>query len=64
MIEVKAWYGGWHTVTAEQAIRFARKLIDGATGLKSEEKQSYIVSKHLRGVTAEELRHYCAYGGG
>lgn len=55
MIEVKAWYGGWHTVSAEQAIRFVRNLMDGATALKPEEKQSYIASKHLRGVTVEEL---------
>ena len=44
-------YADFYAPAKFQAIQFVQKLIDGATGLKPEEKQSYIVSKHLQGVT-------------
>lgn len=41
---VKAIFSGWHEVSEENYNRFCDNIRNGATGLKSEEKEAYIIT--------------------
>lgn len=55
MIQIKAWFGDWNTVSIEQARRFAKTMMQGAQAIKQSEKIAWLESEHLRGITVAEL---------
>ncbi|MDO4920958.1 MAG: hypothetical protein Q4E64_03905 [Phascolarctobacterium sp.] len=57
MIRVKPLISGWHTVTKEQALRFARHLYSGIVNVSEEAKLDFI-NQRVTGIkfTHEDLR--------
>ena len=56
MIEVKAFYSGWHEVNKDQAQRFVSHLISGMVSVKGDENKVKLVEQeYLRGITVKEL---------
>jgi hypothetical protein len=56
MVEVRAFFSGWHKVTIQQAKKFVKHLLDNANAIKENEKENYINKNHLRGITVKELK--------
>ena len=54
-IQVRAPISGWHEVSRDQAEAYVRHMMDGMTGIRSDERIAYINAHLLRGITAEEL---------
>lgn len=48
MIEIKSYFGGWHTVEREHAERFVRGLINGGCVRRE-------IANHLRGISVDDL---------
>lgn len=55
MIEIKAFYGGWHPCSVELARDFAKSMMAGAAAIPEGKKAAWIEREHLRGATVEEL---------
>ena len=55
-IEIRAYYG-WHEVSKEKALKFARRFYQGIMVAQNKNAE-YINKHHLRGIsfTDEELR--------
>ncbi len=51
MILVKAWFGEWKEATAEDALRFARRLFWSITMLPDPKKIERINRVHLQGIS-------------
>ena len=55
MIEIKAFFGGWHPCSVELARDFVRSMMAGAAAIPETKKAAWMESKHLRGTTVAEL---------
>lgn len=49
MIQVKAFITGWHTVSEEQALRFARIIVNGSWASR-ERALDYLNAHMLKGI--------------
>ena len=54
MIEIRAFFGERKEVTEEQALKFVKTMKSGMTTSK---KNEVINSRHIRGITVEELEN-------
>ena len=54
MIEIRAFFGEWKEVTEEQALKFVKTM---KSGMLVSKKNEVINSRHLRGITVEELEN-------
>ena len=55
MIQIKAWFGDWAEVDKEQARKFCKSMMKGATAIPQNKKAEWLEEKHLRGITVAEL---------
>jgi hypothetical protein len=55
MIQIKAHYGDWKEVTAEQAIDFYKTFCSGSTALSQEEKEKSFNKDHIDGATIKAI---------
>ena len=57
MIEIKGVFSDWKEVEAEKAREYVKLIRKGITNLSDAEKNKYINTKRLRGITVEELEN-------
>lgn len=53
MIQIRAFYGAWKTVTKEQAREFITVLMDGMMCPKKQKIE--IAQQHVKGIAVSEL---------
>ena len=58
MIKVRGTFSGWHTVSYNKALEFARFLYKGITTMNDDKRLTYINTKKVKGVvfTKQELK--------
>lgn len=58
VIQIKTYFNGWHEVSKETALKFARGLYEGIMTMNNKEKVTYINCNKLRGIafTEEQLK--------
>ena len=54
-IQIRAFFGPWRDVDAEQARGFVRTMMGSITAIPEAQRAEYIEAEHLRGVTVAEL---------
>ena len=54
-IEIKGLFSDWIEVDPQQAREYVKMLKRGITNLNDTDKNNYINSKRLKGITVEEL---------
>ena len=54
-IEIKSHFMDWHTVTKEQAKKYAKFLLENITTMKGEKLERYIEKYKIRGIKLKEL---------
>ena len=55
MIEIKSRFNGWVEVSEDKAREFAEILMNEMIGITEAEKENYINTNKLRGITVNEL---------
>lgn len=55
MIEIKTLFNDWKPVCKERARIYVRFLLSNLQNIPEEQKEEYIESKHLRGITVKKL---------
>jgi hypothetical protein len=55
MIEVRAYFSGWHEVDKETAKRFCKHMIKGSIAVPQDKKVQWLEENYLRGITVAEL---------
>jgi hypothetical protein len=56
MIEIKSRFNGWIEVSEDKARKFAEILMNGMINITEAEKENYINTNKLRGITVSQLR--------
>jgi intergrase/recombinase len=56
-IEIKGLFCDWVEVDAQQAREYVKIIKRGMTNLNDTDKNKYINSKRLKGITVEELEN-------
>lgn len=57
MIEIKGVFSDWKEVEPEKAREYVKLIRKGMINLSDAEKNEYINTKRLRGITVEELEN-------
>jgi len=55
MIEVRAYFSGWHEVDKETAKRFCKRMMKGSIAVPQDKKVQWLEENYLRGITVAEL---------
>lgn len=58
MIAIKGIFGDWLEVDIPKAKEYVKKTKHGITNMREGEKNKYINSKRLKGITVEELEKW------
>lgn len=54
-IKIKSHFTDWHTVTREQAKKYAIFLLSNITTMAGEELEKYIEKNKIKGITVKKL---------